>query len=76
MIKKLITLGADPAQDVGIPGLTSLVVAGEREAAASLQIALSQAGRCHENCDFWKAAGLLANATMVKRAAELARGEG
>jgi homoserine dehydrogenase len=37
-------LGADPAHDVGIPGLATLVASGERESAASLQIALSRAG--------------------------------
>ena len=37
-------LGADPALDVGVSGLAALVASGERETAASLQIALSQAG--------------------------------
>lgn len=37
-------LGADPAHDVGVSGLAALVASGERETAASLQIALSQAG--------------------------------
>jgi homoserine dehydrogenase len=37
-------LGADPAHDVGVSGLAALAASGERETAASLQIALSQAG--------------------------------
>jgi len=37
-------LGADPAQGVGVSGLAALVASGERETAASLQIALSRAG--------------------------------
>ena len=37
-------LGADPARDVGISGLAALVASGERETAASLQIALSRSG--------------------------------
>ncbi len=37
-------LGADPAHDVGVSGLAALLASGERETAASLQIALSQAG--------------------------------
>ena len=37
-------LGADPAHDVGVSGRAALVASGERETAASLQIALSQAG--------------------------------
>jgi homoserine dehydrogenase len=37
-------LGADPTHRVGVSGLASLVASGERETAASLHIALSQAG--------------------------------
>lgn len=37
-------LGADPAREVGISGLAALVASGERETAASLQIALSRSG--------------------------------
>ena len=37
-------LGADPSQGVGVCGLATLVASGERETAASLQIAVSQAG--------------------------------
>lgn len=37
-------LGAEPEHDTGIPGLAALVASGERETAASLQIALARAG--------------------------------
>ena len=37
-------LGAEPEHDAGISGLAALVASGERETAASLQIALSRAG--------------------------------
>lgn len=44
LIARAKALGADPAHDVGVSGLAALVATGERETAASLQIALSQAG--------------------------------
>ena len=44
LIEQAKALGADPAHDVGLSGLASLVASGERETAASLHIALSQAG--------------------------------
>lgn len=44
LIEQAKALGADPAHEVGICGLASLVASGERETAASLHIALSQAG--------------------------------
>ena len=37
-------LGADPAHEVGVSGLAAFAASGERETAASLQIALSKAG--------------------------------
>ncbi len=37
-------LGADPGHEVGVSGLAVLAASGERETAASLQIALSKAG--------------------------------
>jgi len=44
LIAQAKALGADPAHDVGVPGLATLVASGERETAAALQIALSRAG--------------------------------
>ena len=44
LISEATALGADPAHDVGVSGLATLVASGERETAASLQIALSRAG--------------------------------
>jgi homoserine dehydrogenase len=44
LIARAEALGADPAHDVGVSGLAALVASGERETAASLQIALSRAG--------------------------------
>ena len=44
LIAQAKALGADPAHDIGVSGLAALVASGERETAASLQIALSQAG--------------------------------
>src|SRR6185436_18888485 len=44
LIAKAKTLGADPAHGIGVSGLAALVASGERETAASLLIALAQAG--------------------------------
>jgi len=44
LIAQAKALGADPAHEVGVSGLAALLASGERETAASLQIALSQAG--------------------------------
>ena len=44
LIAQARALGADPAHDVGVSGLAALVASGERESAASLQIALARAG--------------------------------
>jgi len=44
LIAQAKALGADPAHDVGVSGLAALLASGERETAASLQIALSRAG--------------------------------
>lgn len=44
LLKQATGLGADPAHGVGVSGLAALVASGERESAACLQIALSQAG--------------------------------
>ena len=44
LIERATALGADPAHEIGLSGLAALVASGEREAAASLQIALSRAG--------------------------------
>jgi homoserine dehydrogenase len=44
LIAQAQALGADPATDVGVSGFATLVASGEREAAASLLIALSRAG--------------------------------
>lgn len=44
LIAQAKSLGADPEHDVGVSGLATLVASGERETAASLQIALSQSG--------------------------------
>lgn len=44
LLSQARALGADPAHDVGVSGLAALVASGERETAASLQIALSRAG--------------------------------
>jgi len=43
LIAQAKALGADPAHEVGVSGLAALLASGERETAASLQIALSQA---------------------------------
>ena len=44
LLARAHALGADPAHEVGVPGLAALVASGERETAASLQIALSRSG--------------------------------
>jgi len=44
LIERARALGADPEHGVGVKGLAALAASGERETAASLQIALSQAG--------------------------------
>ena len=44
LIAQAKALGADPAHGVGVSGLAALVASGERETAASLLIALAQAG--------------------------------
>ena len=44
LIAQAKALGADPAHSVGVSGLAALVASGERETAASLQIALSRSG--------------------------------
>lgn len=43
LIARARTLGADPALGIGVSGFAALVASGERESAASLQIALSLA---------------------------------
>jgi homoserine dehydrogenase len=44
LIERARALGADPALGIGKSGFAALVASGERESAASLQIALAQAG--------------------------------
>lgn len=44
LLEQARALGADPPFDLGTEGLATLAASGEREAAASLQIALARAG--------------------------------
>ena len=44
LIAQATALGADPGHSVGVSGLAALLASGERETAASLQIALSRSG--------------------------------
>lgn len=44
LLSRARALGADTSLGIGVSGLAALVASGERESAASLQIALAQAG--------------------------------